>query len=162
MASWFSMAALKRSKSGSGAFQLRKRLPADVRLEYQALYGGPSWEVKATIPAGTSPEKAKALHASFHGLVDGRIAAIRASKRGKGIALTQRQADALAGDWYRWFTSQHLNNPGSAERWSTLREIAWDRAALAGDPETSEAAFDDPEVLHGIDIEAKASQFLTD
>src|SRR5215470_14725141 len=72
MASKFRMPTLKRATSRSGAFPLRKWLPADVRLEYQALYGGPAWEVKATIPAGTSPEKAKALHAAFHGLVDGR------------------------------------------------------------------------------------------
>jgi len=31
--------------------------------------------------------------------------ALRAAKGGKGNDLTQRQADALAGDWYRWFTS---------------------------------------------------------
>jgi integrase len=162
MGSKFSMPTLKRATSRSGAFPLRKRLPADVRLEYQALYGGPAWEVKATIPAGTPPEKAKALHAAFHALVDGRIGAIRASKGGTGVDLTQRQADALAGDWYRWFVAQHLDNPGSPKEWSRLREIAWDRAALAGDQETGEADFDDPEVLSGIDIEARASQFLTD
>jgi integrase len=162
MGSKFSMPTLKRATSRSGAFPLRKRLPADVRLEYQALYGGPAWEVKATIPAGTSPEKAKALHAAFHGLVDGRIAAIRASKGGKGVDLTQRQADALAGDWYRWFVAQHLDNPGRPKEWSRLREIAWDMATLAGDQETGEADFNDPEVLSAIDIEARASQFLTD
>ena len=93
MASKFSMPTLKRATSRSGAFPLRKRLPADVRLEYQALYGGPAWEVKATIPAGTPLEKAKALHAAFYALIDGRIAAIRASKGGKGVDLTQREAD---------------------------------------------------------------------
>jgi len=50
----------------------------------------------------------------------------RASKDGKGVDLTQRQAYALAGEWYRQFTSQHLDNPGSAKRWSNLRETLWD------------------------------------
>ncbi len=92
---------------------------------------GPAWEAKGTIPADTPPEKVKARQAAFLVLVEGRIAALRASKGGRGVDLTQRQADALAGDWYQWFTSQHLDNPGSPAEWSTLREILWDRAALA-------------------------------
>jgi integrase len=159
MGSRYSMTLKRDAKSG--AWKDRIRLPEDVRREYQALYG-PAWEEKFHKPAETPSDKAVAEHAAWAAKVKGRVAALRDSKGGKGVDLTQRQADALAGDWYRWFTSQQLDNPGSAERWSTLREIAWERVALAGDPETSEAAFDDPEVLHGIDIEAKASQFLTD
>jgi hypothetical protein len=61
-----------------------------------------------------------------------------------------------------WYTPQHLDNPGSAKRWSSLRETLWDMAELAGDPETREVDFDDPEVLSAIDTETCASQFLTD
>jgi len=63
---------------------------------------------------------------------------------GKGRDLTQREADALAGQWYREFTSQHLDNAGSPTRWSSLREILWDRAALAGDPIDLVAGESDP------------------
>jgi integrase len=160
MGSRYSMTLKRDAKSG--AFKDRIRLPEDVRFEYQAQFGGPAWEEKFHRPADTPPDKARADHAAWAAKVKGRIAALRTSKGGTGVDLTQRQADAHAGDWYRWYTTQHLDNPGSAERWSALREIAWDRAALAGDPETGEADFDDPEVLRGIDIEAKASQFLTD
>jgi hypothetical protein len=45
----------------SGAFKAPKRIPADVRVEYQALYG-PAWEVKLTIPAGTTPQRAFVLN----------------------------------------------------------------------------------------------------
>jgi integrase len=161
MGSRYSMAALKRSKSGSGTFQLRKRLPADVRLDYQALYG-PAHEVKGTIPADTPLEKAKALHAEFHALIDNRIAALRAGKGSTGVDLTQREADAWAGDWYRWFTSQHLDNPGSPQDWDIIRYELWSMAGEAGDPQTREADFADPEVLSEVDTLARASQFLTD
>jgi hypothetical protein len=87
---------------------------------------------------------------------------VRANKDHKGVDLTQRQADELAGDWYRWFASQHLDNPGDAKRWSALREVLWDMAETAGDPELREADFNDPEALGVTETEAKASQFLID
>jgi integrase len=156
MGSWFCVSRLGRSKSG--AWKSRKRLPEDVRLEYQRLYG-PGWEVKLTIPADTPPEKAKARHAAWLAEVEGRVATLRASKRGKGQDLSQREADALAGDWYRWFVGRHHDNPGSPKRWSGLRETLLE---IAGDPETCEADFGEPEVLEKVDTEARASQFLTD
>jgi integrase len=168
MASRFSMMALKRAKSGSGAFTARKRLPKDIRRDYQALYGGPAWEEKLTIPAGTPPDEARAISATWLATIEGRIAALRTSKSGKGVDLTEREAAVLAGDWYRWFTSQHLDNPGNAEGWvlrqdwSALRQLLWDMAELAGNDEAREVNFHDPEVLRGIDIEARASQFLMD
>jgi hypothetical protein len=61
MASRFCVSSLRRV--ASGAFKARKRISADVRVEYRALYGS-AWEVKLTIPAGTTPQRAKALHPS--------------------------------------------------------------------------------------------------
>jgi hypothetical protein len=118
MASKYSMPTLKPAKSG--ARKLRKRLPADVRVEYQSLYG-PAWEEKLTIPASTPPEKAKAEYAAWLAKVEGRIGALRASKGGKGTDITQRQADALAGDWYRWYIAQHEENPGSPDGYGAWR-----------------------------------------
>jgi hypothetical protein len=89
MGSRFCVSSLRRIRSG--AFKARKRLLGDVRLEYQALYG--AWEVKLTIPAATPPEKAKVLHAAWLAEVEGRVAALRASKGGKGED-TQHQADS--------------------------------------------------------------------
>jgi len=166
MASRFSMATLKWT---NGAAKARKRLPEDIRSEYQALYGQVS-EVKFHRPAGTPPEKAKAEFAAWLAEVEGRIATLRASKGGNGVDLTQRQADALAGDWYRWFTSQHLDNPGGPKRWSGLRKELWDMAYhIAGDivDDVEETPvyvvdFEHPEVLRIFDAGTRASQFLTD
>jgi hypothetical protein len=81
----------------SGAFKARKRIPADVRVDYQALYG-PAWEVKLTIPAGTTPQRAKALHTEWLAELEGRIATLRGRNGSNGGQdLTQRQAAALAG-----------------------------------------------------------------
>src|SRR5215470_9660195 len=159
MGSRYSMTLKRDAKSG--AFKDRIRLPEDVRLKYQTLYG-PAWEEKFHRPADTPSDKAVAEHAAWAAKVKGRIAALRDSKGGKGVVLTQRQAHALAGDWYRWYTPQHLDNPGSAKRWSSRRETLWDMAELAGASETREVDFDDPEVLSAIDTETRASQFLTD
>jgi len=156
MGSRFCVSSLKRVRSG--AFNARKRLPADVRLKYQALYG-PAWEVKLTLPAGTSPEKAKALHAAWLAEVEGRIATLRAGYGCKAQDLSQREADALAGDWYRSFTTQHLDNPGSPHHWHELRETLLD---IAGNPETGEVDFDEAEVLAAVAIEARTAVFLTD
>ena len=117
----------------SGAWKDRIRLPDDVRLDYQALYGR-AWEEKFHRPADTPPDKAVAEHAEWAAQIKHRIAALRASKGGKGVDLSQRGADAWAGDWYRWFTSQHLDNPGSPKRWAGLRKTLWDMAyRIAGD-----------------------------
>jgi integrase len=110
MGSRYSMTLKRDAKSG--AFKDRIRLPEDVRLEYQALHG-PAWEEKFHRPADTPSDKALAEHAAWAAKVKGRIAALRSSKAGKGVDLTQKQAAALAGDWYREFTSQHEDNPGS-------------------------------------------------
>jgi hypothetical protein len=53
---------LKRDAK-SGAFKDRIRLPENVRLDYQALYG-PAWEEKFHSAAGTPPDKATAEHAA--------------------------------------------------------------------------------------------------
>jgi len=131
---------LKRERSG--AFKDRIRLPRDIRLEYQAQYG-PAWEEKFHRSADTPPEKARADHAAWAALVRNRIAALR-GKSGKGIDLTQQQADILAGDWYRWFTSQHLDNPGSPNGYDAIRFDLSSMAVEAGDPEAGEADFDMP------------------
>ena len=136
MGSRYSMTLKRDAKSG--AFKDRIRLPEDVRREYQALYG-PAWEEKFHRSADSPPDKARADHAAWVAKVRNRIAALRASRGSKGIDLTQRQADALAGDWYRWFTPQHLDNPGSPDGYDIVRYDLWRTAVEAGDPETDEA-----------------------
>jgi hypothetical protein len=93
----------------------------DVRAEYQRLYGQ-RWEAKLTLPAGMKPQEAKVRVGEFTTEVESRIATIRAAQRGEGQSLTQRQALALAGEWYVWYVARHEENPGTVEHWRSM----WD------------------------------------
>ena len=108
------MASITRSKSGS--WTARKGIPKDVRDDYERLYGY-RWEAKLTLPATLRPHQAKAEMAEWVADVERRIDAIRASQRSERQALSQKQVRALAGEWYKAFTAQHDENPGSTERW---------------------------------------------
>ena len=86
---------------------------------------------------------------------------------GRGQHLTQRQAGALAGEWYRWFVSLHEENPGACSHWAELHEVWWNSLIdKAGDSETGEIDMHAPEVreeLHPLLArEARTDQFLTD
>jgi hypothetical protein len=139
-------------------------LPQDIRSEYHALYGQ-MWEVKFHRPAGTPPEKAKAEFAAWSAEIEGRITTLRAKQRGEGHDLTQRDARALAGEWYRRFVGQHEGNPGEPSRWDGLRKgLRHLLECLAGDDETGEIDMQAPqareEVHRRLADEAKAAQFL--
>jgi hypothetical protein len=99
----FRMATPRRSKSGS--ITVRKGIPKDVRSEYERLYG-PGWEAKLTVPAGTRPQDARVRIGEWTAEVETRFATIRAPKRGEGQSLSQRQAFALAGEWYVWYVGR--------------------------------------------------------
>jgi hypothetical protein len=78
------------------------------------------------------------------------IKALRAKQRGEGHDLTQREARALAGEWYKWFVDQHEDNPGRPRDWEG---VCWafehDVEEGARDPETGEIGeldMEDPEV----------------
>jgi len=108
----------------SRAIVSRKVILKDVRAEYQRLYGQ-RWEAKLTLPAGMRPAKVRI--AEFMAETETRIAAIRAAQRGEGQSLTQRQALALAGEWYVWYVARHEENPGPIEHWRVLLDVLIDR-----------------------------------
>src|SRR5262245_43936618 len=110
----FRMAALNRLKSG--AYTARKGIPKDVQDEYERLFDY-RWEAKLTLPATLTWPEAKARYGEWVTEIETRINSIRAGRNGKGQTLSQKQARALAGEWYRWFVAQHEDNPGSPERW---------------------------------------------
>ena len=154
------MASLTRGRSG--AFKARKRIPEDVRADYQAMFG-PGWEEKLTLPASTPEAEAKARYVAWLAPIQGRIAALRAAKSSKApAALNQREADSLAGDWYRWFVDQHLDSPGQPGYWATLRALLLDDLT-DWDPDTGERVWaPDAEVLEAVAKEARAAAFLID
>jgi hypothetical protein len=115
----FRVARMARTKSG--ALKARKSIPADIRDEYAALHGR-RWEELFRAPPDVSPQRAEALRAEWEAEIETRFATLRAKKRGEGHDLTQKQAHALAGEWYRWFIGLHEENPGSPDRWEDLRK----------------------------------------
>jgi hypothetical protein len=98
------MVGLTRPKSGG--WRARKGIPADVGAAYAKLFG-PRWSAKWSAPAATSPTDAKGRYATWLAEVEQRIASIRAGQAGRGVTLTHKQAHALAGEWYLWFTARH-------------------------------------------------------
>ena len=118
----FRMIGPRVSKSRS--IIVRKGIPKDVRDEYQRLYGQ-RWEAKLSLPAGT--KDAKVRIGEFTATVETQIAAIRAAQRGEGQSLTQRQALALAGEWYVWYVARHEENPGTVEHWQVMWDVLIDR-----------------------------------
>jgi hypothetical protein len=115
----FGLASMTRAKSG--AYSVRKAIPADVRPEYKRLFGLSS-EATLTLPPTMRPQEAKARQAEFLATIERRIQAIREGNAGRTRPLSERQALALAGEWYRWYVGQHEDNPGSPERWEDLGE----------------------------------------
>jgi hypothetical protein len=153
----FRMSGLVRTKSG--AFKARKGIPADVRDDYQALYAK-RWEEIFNAPADCPPQRAKVQHSEWEAEVDNRIATLRAKRRGEGHDLTHREVHALAGEWYRWFTTPYEDNPGSPDRWDTLSEILNDLIPI--DQEIEGIDWDEVhKELHPLLAdEAKTAQFL--
>jgi hypothetical protein len=143
----FRLSNLKRIKSG--AFKARKAIPAAVRAAYQRLYGQ-GWEVIFSLPAGTCPSVAKTQHAEWLALVERRIAVLQSNGTNAPTqpALTMRQADAIAGDWYRQYVAAREAEPGDAVGWE-------DALSDAGDVLLGRADLPD-------DVMADAERFLID
>jgi hypothetical protein len=126
----YQLSKLKRMPSG--AWKGRKAIPQAVRVEYQRLYGP---GVEFWSPAGTAAREAKAEYAEWQALIERRATALRESGAG-GRDLTQRQAHALAGEWYRWFVRLHEDNPGACSHWAEVHEVWWNSLPLLMRPVT--------------------------
>ena len=128
-------------QDANGNFRARKRLPNDVREEYGRRHGQ-RLEVKFFAAAGKGAAEGKQEFRDWETAIAGRIAAIRAERSGEGIALTPRQARALAGEWYEWFVAKHPVNKGS--KWEALRDQVYEALReAAGDDEWERGNPDD-------------------
>lgn len=156
--------------SKSRSIVVRKGIPKDVRADYERLYGQ-KWEAKLTLPAGTKPQEVKVRTGEFMAMVETQIAAIRAAQRGEGQSLTQRQALALAGEWYIWYVARHEENPGTVEHWRVMWDVLISHLEEHGPDWVIEDGWRDlewtkePEVRAGvrplIADECKTAQFLS-
>ena len=104
-----------------GGFTARKRIPKDAQADYERLYGV-RWEARLSIEPGTPALLARAKHREWLTDIEGRIANIRAEQKGEGRSLTPKEARALAGEWYHWFTEKHLRSAQSPTYWEDRRE----------------------------------------
>ena len=110
----------------NGTYVLRKRLPDDVREAYARLYGA-RLEAKLTLPAGTKLSQVKQRFAEWLAEIEARIAALRAAAKGTGVALSTREARALAGEWYHWWIERRGKSSKRAceDRLSAVQEAIW-------------------------------------
>ena len=70
---------------------------------------------------------ARAKHREWLSEIESRVANIRAEKKGEGRLLTPKDARALAGEWYHWFTERHIESAQPAAHWEDLRERVGDK-----------------------------------
>jgi integrase len=119
-----------------GGWTTRKKIPADVRAEYNRLYGISSeeWFNSGVVPLTLATAKVR----EWLTKIETRITNIRAGRNGGGQELTPMKARALAGEWYHWFTGRNLAKPKSAGYWEeeasypydVLRDAVWGDAYL--------------------------------
>jgi hypothetical protein len=147
------MPALGKNKSG--AYTARYANLADVRDDYERLYGKRR-EERFRVPAGTTPAQAKRQYADWHSEISGRIATLRAVRRGEGIELSHKDAVALSGRWYSWFVARYHDEPGDPKRWDMAFRELIDEAERYAPKEVRERPWigmdwtRDPEVLSHI------------
>ena len=112
--------ATQLTPTKGGGFTARKRIPDDAQDDYERLYGV-RWEARLGIDPGTPVLLARAKHREWLSEIESRIANIRAEKKGEGRLLTPKDARALAGEWYHWFTERHVQSAQPATYWEDLR-----------------------------------------
>jgi len=117
--------ATKLTPTKGGGFTARKRIPEDAQADYERLYGV-RWEARLSIDPGTPVLLARAKHREWLSEIESRVANIRAEKKGEGRLLTPKDARALAGEWYNWFTDRHLQIGKPPAHWEDLKEWVGD------------------------------------
>ena len=158
--------ATKLAPAARGGFVARKVIPHDVRDEYAKLYGQ---RVEERLNTGQLPILlARAKHREWSSEIETRIANIRAARKGEGRSLTPKDARALAGEWYQWFTAREANR-WPAEVWDDhrsrmieeLEAAAIANGVFAGEPfDLLDNADIRERVRPVIADEAKSEQFL--
>src|SRR5437588_8270318 len=132
--------ASKLASTREGGFIARKVIPFDVRNDYAKLYGQRTEERLNTGPMPVLLARAK--HREWSSEVEARFANIRAERKGAGRILTPKEARALAGEWYGWFTGRMAANNWPTGVWedyqahmrSELYGPAMAGGVFSGDP----------------------------
>ncbi len=107
--------ATKLAPTSKGSFVARKVIPLDVRDEYAKLY---RQRTEERLNTGPMPAlQARTKYREWSSEIEVRIANIRAARKGEGRTLTPKEARALAGEWYEWFTAREAASNWSADVW---------------------------------------------
>src|SRR5580704_11991898 len=107
--------ASKLAPTSKGGFVARKVIPLDVRDEYSKLYEQCTEERLNTGPMPVLLARAK--HREWSSDIEARFANIRAERKGEGRTLSPKEARALAGEWYGWFTARMEARNWLAQVW---------------------------------------------
>jgi integrase len=160
------MTTLKRAPNGD--WFARKGIPKDIRDSYKAAFGV-SQEERFRRPGSTTVGRAKQELRDWDATITSRIEALRAKANGVGQSLTFRQAIALVGEWYGWFTKKYEEDPLPAEHWDQVRdevtEDIYTRFDISED-EINDADWEPSAVVKRrmrdtLSAKAEAPQFLT-
>jgi integrase len=117
--------ATKLTPAADGGWTARKRIPEDVQDAYEKLHGV-RWETRFRCGPMTV-RAARAKHRDWSNDVEAQINNIRAERKGEGLSLTPKLARALSGEWYVWFTTNHLDRPSPVAHWEQFLERLTDR-----------------------------------
>ena len=117
--------ATKLTPTKGGGFTARKRIPEDVQADYERLYGV-RWEARLSIDPGT-PMRAGACQSTASGFQKSKAASRTSgqTQKGEGRLLTPKDARALAGDWYHWFTERHLQRARARSALGRPERTGW-------------------------------------
>ena len=112
--------ATKLTPANDGGWIARKRIPEDVQAAYEPLYGV-RWEERLRLPP-IPIHLARAKHRDWLTEIESRVVNLRAVRTGAGRSLMPKDARALAGEWYHWFTERHIEDARTAAHWEDLRD----------------------------------------
>jgi integrase len=111
--------ASKLAPTREGGFIARKVIPVDIRDKYAKLYGQRTEERLITGPMPVLLARAK--HREWSSEIEARFANLRAARSGEGRSLTPKEARALAGEWYGWFTTRMAASNWPPDVWDHYR-----------------------------------------
>lgn len=132
----------KLTRTTNGDWLARKVIPSELRDAYAQVHGVRQ-EARFRRP-GTMPQgQAKAEFTEWLAEVEGRLALLRQATRGQEATLSQRQLQALSGEWYTWFVSRHSDNPGHVDDWDFRYDQIQDALESSGGDFNPDADNDD-------------------
>jgi hypothetical protein len=132
--------ASRLAPTQEGGFIACKVIPVGVRAEYAKQYGQRTEERLNTGPMPILLARAK--HREWSSEIEARFANLRAARSGEGRTLTPKEARALAGEWYGWFTGRMAASNWPPDvwddyQWQVRSELYGPAMAGGGTPSTS-------------------------